>query len=116
MKNSPNCPLCHSEYTYENAGIYVCPECAHEWVEDLLDNVVPTQIVVRDMSGNELHNGDSVVVVKDIKVKGSSSVIKMGLKLKDIRLVEEVNGHNFEAKVPGLGQMLLKSELVKKSV
>lgn len=116
MKNLPNCIKCGSEYTYENEGSYICPECGHEWKElsesEENDDEIAT---VKDAHGNILNDGDSVTIIKDIKVKGSSSLIKIGVKVKDIRLVKEVNGHNIEAKVPGFGMMMLKSEIVKKS-
>lgn len=115
MKNLPNCEKCGSELTYENGDFYVCPECGHEWMETETVEEKSGERIVRDAHGNLLQEGDSVTIIKDIKVKGSSSVIKIGLKVKDIRLIEEVNGHNIEAKVPGFGVMLLKSEFVKKS-
>jgi protein PhnA len=115
MKNLPNCIKCGSELTYEDGDMYICPECAHEWVKDSESENIEHKRVVKDAHGNLLQDGDSVTIIKDIKVKGSSSVIKVGLKVKGIRLVEEVNGHNIEAKVPGFGPMMLKSEVVKKS-
>jgi len=114
MKNIPNCVKCGCEFTYESGNLYVCPECGHEWAEDAGSQDDRLEIVVKDAYGNILKDGDSVTIIKDIKVKGSSSVIKIGIKVKDIRLVEEVKGHNIEAKVPGFGLMMLKSEVVKK--
>lgn len=111
----PNCPKCGSEFTYENDNLYVCPECAHEWPKAAVAEAVESTLAVKDAYGNILNDGDSVSVVKDIKVKGSSSVIKAGTKIKGIRTVEPVNGHNIDCKVPGFGAMMLKSELVKKS-
>ena len=114
MTDLPKCTKCGSEYTYENGVLYICPECGHEWpihVEE--ENTV--QSVVKDANGNTLQDGDSVTIIKDIKVKGASSPIKVGVKVKNIRLVDEVNGHNIEAKVPGFGAMMLKSEIVKRS-
>jgi protein PhnA len=114
MKNIPNCIKCGCEFTYEDRSLYVCPECGYEWTEALESKDDKPQVVVKDAYGNLLKDGDSVTIIKDIKVKGTSSAIKIGVKVKDIRLVEEVNGHNIEAKVPGFGSMLLKSEVVKK--
>ncbi len=116
MKKLPNCTKCGSEFTYEDGSLYVCPECGHEWTENSQSENDEQQKVVKDAHGNILKDGDSVTIIKDIKVKGSSSVIKVGVKIKEIRLVEEINGHNIEAKVPGFGSMMLKSELVKKSI
>lgn len=108
----PHCPECHSEYTYEDHGMYVCPECAHEWsaTEAAPDS---DALVVKDANGNLLVDGDSVTVIKDLKVKGSSSMLKIGTKVKNIRLVE--GDHNIDCKIDGFGPMKLKSEFVKKS-
>lgn len=115
MIDLPKCTKCGSAYTYENGSLYVCPECGHEWtVQDEKKGEIE-QPVVKDAYGNILQDGDTVTIIKDIKVKGSSSTLKVGVKVKNIRLVDEVNGHNIEAKVPGFGQMMLKSEIVKKS-
>lgn len=115
MTDLPKCTACGSAYTYENGSLYVCPECGHEWTanEEKKDEV--ERSVVKDAFGNILQDGDTVTIIKDIKVKGASSPLKVGVKVKSIRLVDEVNGHNIEAKVPGFGQMMLKSEIVKKS-
>lgn len=117
MKNSPNCTKCGSEFNYENEGFYICPECGHEWKEISTkeNEEVEAPTTVHDAHGNILKDGDSVTIIKDIKIKGSSSLLKIGVKVKNIRLVKEVNGHNIEAKVPGFGEMMLKSEIVKKS-
>lgn len=115
MENLPSCPKCGSEYTYEDGNLYICPECAHEWVMDSGPEKIENELVVKDAYGNILKDGDDVTIIKDIKVKGASSAIKVGVKVKDIRLIEEVNGHNIDAKVKGFGPMLLKSEFVKKS-
>lgn len=112
MESLPKCTKCGSEYTYEDGLVYICPECAHEWP---IHEEVQEEAVVKDAYGNALHDGDSVTIIKDLKVKGASSSIKVGVKVKNIRLIDEVNGHNIEAKVPGFGSMLLKSEIVKKS-
>jgi len=117
MGELPPCEKCGSEYVYENGDFYVCPECAHEWLNGAgsEENEEEEGLVVKDAHGNLLKDGDSVTVIKDIKVKGSSSVIKVGTKVNDIRLVEEINGHNIDAKVKGFGPMMLKSSIVKKS-
>lgn len=114
MENVPNCVKCGSELTYEDGPLYICPECAYEWAKVTHYEEDKSKRVVKDAHGNILNDGDSVTIIKDIKVKGSSSAIKVGTKVKDIRLIEEVNGHNIDAKVPGFGAMLLKSEIVKK--
>lgn len=115
MNNLPNCPQCGSDLTYEDAKLYICPECAHEWSKEYLEPLDGKQeLSVKDAYGNILKDGDSVTIIKDIKVKGTSSVIKVGVKVKDIRLVEESNGHNIDAKIKGFGPMMLKSEFVKK--
>lgn len=115
MTELPKCPQCHSAYTYENSLMYVCPECGHEWViHDGKKEEVELRIV-KDAYGNILQDGDTVTIIKDIKVSGASSALKVGIKVKNIRLVDEVNGHNIEAKVPGFGQMMLKSGIVKKT-
>ena len=114
MTSIPNCTKCGSEFTYENGNLFVCPECGHEWSQDSTAQTSAEVLVVKDAHGNVLNDGDSVTVIRDIKVKGSSSVIKGGTKIKDIHITEPVNGHNIDAKVVGFGAMMLKSELVKK--
>lgn len=108
----PACPACGSEYTYEDGIQYVCPECAHEWNGD-----APAEaddgLVVKDAHGNLLQDGDAITVIKDLKIKGSSSVVKVGTKVKSIRLVE--GDHNIDCKIDGVGAMKLKSEFVKKA-
>jgi len=116
MNTLPPCVKCGSEYTYEDGNMYVCPECAHEWLKDQEPENIQDNVIVKDAYGNALNDGDSITIIKDIKVKGTSSVIKIGLKVKDIRLIEEVNGHNIGAKIKGFGQIRLKSEFVKKSL
>jgi protein PhnA len=111
----PNCPKCNCKFTYEANNLIVCPDCGHEWSLSSEEETKENKKVIKDAHGQILEDGDSVTIIKDIKVKGSSSSIKIGLKVKDIRLIDEVNGHNIEAKVPGFGSMLLKSEVVKKS-
>ena len=108
----PNCPKCSSEYTYENGHLYVCPECGYEWSATDGAEAAPEVLEVRDANGNLLSDGDTVSVIKDLKVKGSSSVLKMGTKVKNIRLVE--GDHNIDCKIEGFGAMNLKSEFVKK--
>lgn len=112
MSNLPACPKCHSEYTYEDGSMVVCPECAHEWPKDAPAENGDPQRVVRDAVGNVLADGDSVTVIKDLKVKGSSATVKVGTKVKNIRLVE--GDHDIDCKIDGIGAMSLKSEFVKK--
>ncbi len=114
MEDLPCCPKCGSKYTYESEGLYICPDCAHEWPIDSTPEGVEEGLIVKDAYGNILKDGDSVTVIKDLKVKGTSSVLKVGIKVKNIRIVEEVNGHNIDAKVKGFGEIMLKSEFVKK--
>ena len=112
MSALPNCPACKSEYTYEQGDMYVCPECAHEWSKDAGTENVEQARVWKDANGNVLQDGDSVTVIKDLKIKGSSSVIKVGTKVKNIRLIE--GDHDIDCKIDGIGAMQLKSEFVKK--
>ncbi len=114
MEKLPNCPQCQSEYTYEDGSMFVCPECAHEWSTSE-DVAVEDGLVIRDSNGNVLVDGDTVSVIKELKVKGSSSAIKQGTKVKGIRLVpDSADGHNIDCKIDGFGAMKLKSEFVKK--
>lgn len=112
MNNLPKCPACSSEFTYEDDIMYVCPECAHEWPKAGADEDSSDVRIVKDANGNVLQDGDNVTVIKDLKVKGSSSVIKVGTKVKIIRLVD--GDHDIDCKVDGIGAMKLKSEFVKK--
>ena len=113
MSTLPNCPKCNSEYTYEDGSILVCPECAYEWSANSQDEEVN---VIKDANGNVLNDGDAVTVIKDLKVKGSSSSIKIGTKVKSIRLVHDAaDGHDIECKIDGFGAMKLKSSVVKKA-
>ncbi|WP_457597493.1 zinc ribbon domain-containing protein YjdM [Hydrogenimonas sp.] len=114
MENLPKCPQCGSEYTYEDGELYVCPECAHEWSKSETESEEQGP-VVKDAHGNVLQDGDSVTVIKDLKVKGSGSGIKVGTKIKNIRLVESDDGHNIDCKVPGVGSIRLKQAFVKKA-
>lgn len=116
MSNNSNCPNCNSENIYHDGSLWICPECSHEWsdfqneasAEESSDNLI------RDAHGVVLNDGDSVTVIKDLKVKGSSSTVKVGTKVKNIRLIESDNGHNIACKIDGIGAMNLKSEFVKK--
>lgn len=112
MFKLPNCPKCNSEYTYEDGSMFICPECAHEWNEASENGSNEDVLVVKDANGNILSDGDSVTVIKDLKVKGASSALKKGTKVKNIRLVE--GDHNIDCKIDGFGAMQLKSEFVKK--
>jgi len=113
MSNLPPCPKCSSEYTYEDGDNFVCPECAHEWPKVAAAQADDSVKVVRDASGNVLVDGDTVTVIKDLKIKGSSSVVKVGTKVKNIRLVD--GDHNIDCKIDGIGAMALKSEFVRKA-
>lgn len=116
MLNIPNCPKCNSEYTYQDGALFICPECAHEWTLESETDNSQDENIIRDSNGNELKDGDSVVVIKDLKVKGSSSSIKKGTKVKNIRLIYNSNdGHDIDCKIDGFGAMKLKSEFVKKA-
>lgn len=108
----PPCPKCQSEYTYEDGGLLICPECAHEWAPQAMENQDDDRRVIKDSVGHVLQDGDTVTVIKDLKVKGSSSVIKVGTKVKNIRLCE--GDHDIDCKIDGIGAMKLKSEFVKK--
>ncbi len=114
MSNLPDCPLCDSAFTYDDGTTYICPECAHEWLID--DTQSESSEVksneIRDSVGNVLNDGDSVTVIKDLKVKGSSVVVKVGTKVKNIRLTD--GDHDIDCKIDGIGAMSLKSEFVKK--
>ena len=113
MSALPGCPKCNSEYAYEDGLLLVCSECNHEWAKDVAGLVVDDQ-VIKDASGNVLRDGDTVTVIKDLKVKGSSLVVKVGTKVKNIRLV---NGdHDIDCKIEGIGPVKLKSQFVKKVI
>jgi protein PhnA len=116
MDDATKCPECNSEHAYQDRGLWVCPECAHEWSAEA-GAVAETSEAqgVRDAHGNALVDGDSVIVIKDLKVKGSSSVVKGGTKVRNIRLTEATDGHNIACKIDGIGAMNLKSEFVKKA-
>ena len=112
MSTLPQCPQCSSVLTYEDGEMYVCPECAHEWPQQAAASADEKR-VVKDSNGNVLQDGDTVTVIKDLKIKGSSSVVKVGTKVKNIRLVE--GDHDIDCKIDGFGAMQLKSEFVKKA-
>lgn len=109
--NLPNCPKCQSAYTYEDGNMIICPECSHEFTKESTLDQGPA--LVKDAMGNVLNNGDAVTVIKDLKVKGSSSVVKRGTKVKNIKLVE--GDHDIDCKIDGIGFMSLKSAFVKKA-
>lgn len=113
MSTLPKCPECGSEYTYEDGEMYVCPECAHEWSRTAVQEDTGDGLVVVDANGNTLQDGDTVTVIKDLKVKGSSLVVKVGTKVKSIRLVD--GDHDIDCKIDGIGAMQLKTEFVKKA-
>ncbi len=110
MNNLPKCPKCQSEYTYQDEAMFVCPECAHEWTSEVEENVTPSTI--KDAYGNLLQDGDTITVIKDLKVKGTSLVVKVGTKVKNIKLVG--GDHDIDCKIEGIGPMQLKSQYVKK--
>jgi len=113
MFQIPSCPKCNYEYTYEDGVRFICPECGHEWPINAIDDSEKNDaFVVKDSNGNILVDGDSITIIKDLKVKGSSSSLKIGTKVKNIRLVD--SDHNIECKIEGFGEMKLKSEFVKK--
>jgi len=112
MTTLPKCPSCNSEYTYEDGEMYVCPECAHEWGKTEAANA-DADSIVRDAFGTILNDGDSVTVIKDLKIKGSSAVVKVGTKVRNIRIVS--GDHDIDCKIDGIGAMQLKSEFVKKA-
>lgn len=118
MNNPSNCPKCNSENIYQDGNLWICPECAHEWTPQAAtttDSAEETAHVIKDANGNILQDGDTVTVIKDLKVKGSSSVVKVGTKVKNIRLVDGGDGHDIACKIDGFGAMNLKSEFVKKA-
>ena len=110
----PNCPKCNSEYTYEDADLLICPECSHEWKDGEVSAEEVT--IIKDAFGNVLADGDAVTVVKDLKLKGSSSIVRQGIKVKNIRLLPDAtDGHDIDCKIEGIGSIKLKSEYVKKA-
>lgn len=110
----PPCPQCQSEFTYEDGGLlYICPECAHEWPKEGEATAEDESVIIKDANGNVLQDGDTISVIKDLKVKGSSLVVKVGTKVKNIRLVD--GDHDIDCKIDGVGAMKLKSQFVKKA-
>ena len=110
----PPCPQCGSAYSYEDGSRLACPECGHEWAPGETAVAVDA-LEVRDAVGNLLADGDNVTIVKDLKVKGASNALKVGTRVKGIRLVDGADGHNIDCKIDGFGAMRLKSEYVKKA-
>ena len=113
MSDFPACPKCQSPYTYQDGAMLLCPECGHEWSPSEINSSDSDTAIVKDAHGNVLQDGDSITVIKDLKVKGSSMVVKVGTKVKNIRLVE--GDHDIDCKIDGVGGMKLKSEFVKKA-
>lgn len=115
MPDLPNCPECNSEYTYEDGNLFICPECFHEWIPELKVENSEDENVIKDANGNILNDGDTVTVIRDLKLKGSS-VVKRGTKVKNIRLIHDPEDgvHDIDCKIDGFGAMLLKSSVVKK--
>ena len=119
MTDDLKCPQCGSEHVYQDGGLWICPECAFEWNPETAAGATNAEASqepgIKDANGNALSDGDSVTVIKDLKVKGSSLVVKGGTKVKNIRLVDGADGHNIACKIDGIGAMNLKSEFVKKA-
>ena len=119
MTAPTNCPKCNSENIYQDGNLWICPECAHEW--SAYSNIAAQEEqpvddgLIRDANGNVLTDGDSVTVIKELRIKGSSSVVKVGTKVKNIRLVDGGDGHDIACKIDGLGSINLKSEFVRKA-
>ncbi len=113
MSNCPACTQCQSQFTYEDRGLLVCPECAHEWPITSSDDHGEEPVKVKDANGNDLYEGDNATLIKDLKVKGSSSVLKIGTKIKINRIVD--GDHNIDCRVEKVGEMMLKSEFVKRA-
>lgn len=111
MSTLPACPACQADYTYQDGAMLVCPSCGHEWAETDASDTSDAK-VFRDANGTPLADGDTVTVIKDLKVKGSSLVVKVGTKVKNIRLVD--GDHDIDCKIDGIGAMKLKTEFVKK--
>ena len=112
MSTLPPCPKCNSEFTYQDGAQLICPECAYEWSADASAETASDEKVIKDSVGNVLQDGDTITVIKDLKVKGSSLVVKVGTKVKNIRLVD--GDHDIDCKIDGIGAMKLKSEFVRK--
>lgn len=117
MEETTRCPKCQSENIYQDVNMWVCPECGHEWSDQvaLADPVREDDTTIKDANGNILVDGDAVIVIKDLKIKGSSSVVKGGTKVRGIRLTDAGDGHNISCKIDGMGSINLKSEFVRKA-
>jgi protein PhnA len=119
LSSEPKCPKCGSENTYADGNLWICPECGNEWSQHAAgtssEEAEITDNLIRDANGNVLSDGDSVTVIKELKIKGSSSVVKVGTKVKNIRLTDGHDGHNISCKIDGIGAMNLKSEFVRKA-
>lgn len=113
MNALPPCPKCHSAFTYIDTDLYICPECAHEWSVQSSVQSEPATKIYRDSAGNILQDGDTVIVIKDLKLKGGGGIVKMGTKVKNIRLIDA--DHDIDCKIDGFGAMSLKTEFVKKA-
>lgn len=116
MSEAPLCPKCQSTYVYADGVLWICPECAHEWSQHQQEqsNTEEPEFEVRDANGNILQEGDTITVIKNLPVKGASQPIKVGTKIKGIRLVDSSDGHNISCKIKGFGAIGLKSEFVRK--
>lgn len=115
MNDAMTCPQCRSEHAYQDGALWMCPECGHEWSDAVASSEAAEDASIRDANGNVLVDGDSVIVIKDLKVKGASAVVKGGTKVRNIRLQDATDGHNIACKIDGIGQMNLKSEFVRKA-
>jgi protein PhnA len=113
MSTLPSCPECQSDYTYQDGDMFICPDCAHEWNASESSEVAGEVRVWKDAHGKVLQDGDSVTLIKDLKIKGSSAVVKVGTKVKNIRLID--GDHDIDCKIDGFGPMQLKTEFVKKA-
>lgn len=111
MNQFPTCPKCKADYTYQDEGVFICPQCAYEWNPEVIEDQQAQ--IVKDAHGNILQDGDTITVIKDLKIKGSSQVVKVGTRVKNIRLIQ--GDHNIDCKIQGIGAMKLKSEFVKKA-
>jgi protein PhnA len=118
MSTEPKCPKCSSEFTYADGNLWVCPTCAHEWSQSTTNEIIVDDVqdnAIYDSNKNILADGDSVTVIKELKIKGSTSSVKVGTKVKNIRLVDGHDGHNIACKIDGIGAINLKSEFVRKA-
>ena len=119
MASEAQCPKCSSENIYQDGNLWICPECAHEWSAiastEVVEEPKPDDGLIRDANGNVLANGDSVTVIKELKIKGSTASVKVGTKVKNIRLTDAGDGHDIACKIDGIGAINLKSEFVRKA-